>query len=157
MRKTLLVKVILIGTIVICVFQIAAQTSVDEETIKKAVLTANDRMLQAGLDVDKFFESILDFDNGLIIQDGILFRTRQEAYDAVKKGFAGVSKIERSYDQTYVTVISHELALFTGTGMSNVTLQDGRIFSNRFAASLVFIQRDGQWKVLQGHYSVPNQ
>jgi hypothetical protein len=37
----------------------------------------------------------------------------------------------------------------------SATLTDGRNLDARFAVSLVFVRRDGQWKVLHGHYSVP--
>jgi hypothetical protein len=36
----------------------------------------------------------------------------------------------------------------------NATLADGREMNSRFAVSLVFVLRDGRWKVLHGHYSM---
>ena len=130
-----------------------------QQAIEKAVLNTYKQMNQAetSLDADKFFSYILDFDKGLIIQDGRLFKTRREAYDTVKEGFEGISHLNRVNEQTYITVISPETALLTARGTSTVTLLDGRELSGPFAASLVFVQRDGQWKVLQGHYSIPNQ
>jgi uncharacterized protein (TIGR02246 family) len=129
-----------------------------QQAIEKAVLKTHIQMSQAdnSLDADKFFSYILDFDKGLIIQDGRLFQTRQEAYETVKQGFEGISQLKRTYEQTYVTVISPEAALLTAQGTSTVTLSDGRVLSGPFAVSLVFVLRDGQWKVLHGHYSVPN-
>ncbi|OHB78436.1 MAG: hypothetical protein A2Z25_12645 [Planctomycetes bacterium RBG_16_55_9] len=130
-----------------------------QQAIEKAVLKTYEQMNRAeiNLDADKFFSYILDFDKGLIIQDGRLFKTRQEAYEIVKEGFEGVSHLKRVYEQTYVTVISPETALLTARGTSTVTLSDGRELSGPFAASLVYVLRDGQWKVLHGHYSIPNQ
>ena len=96
-------------------------------------------MTDAGLNIDEFFDCILDFDNGLIIQDGTLFKTSNEAYDAVKKGYDGLSKVARTYDQTFVTVLSSESALLTGTGATEVTLTDGRTFTSKFAVSMVFV------------------
>jgi hypothetical protein len=129
-----------------------------QQAIEKAVLKTHIQMTQAdnNLDVDKFFSYILDFDKGLIIQDGRLFKTRQEALETVKEGLEGISQIKRSYEQTYVTVISPETALLTARGTSTVTLSDGRVLSSPFAVSLVYVLRDGQWKVLHGHYSIPN-
>jgi len=133
-------------------------TAEQQQAIEKAVLKTHIQMTQAdnNLDVDKFFSYILDFDKGLIIQDGRLFQTRQEAYEVVKKGFEGISQLKRSYEQTHVTVISPETALLTAQGTSTVTLSDGQTFSSPFAVSMVYVLRDGQWKVLHGHYSVPN-
>jgi hypothetical protein len=130
----------------------------DKAAIEKAVLDAHARMTRAGssLDADAFFAFILDSDTGSIIQDGKLFKTRVEALGAVKAGFQGVAKADRQYDRTYVTVLSPEAALLVASGSSTVTLGDGRAFSGPFAVSLVFVLRDGQWKVLHGHYSIPN-
>jgi uncharacterized protein (TIGR02246 family) len=130
-----------------------------QQAIEKAVLKTFEQMNQAeiNLDADKFFSHILDFDKGLIIQDGQMFKTRREAYETVKVGFEGVSQLKRVYEQKYVTVISPEAALLTASGTSTVTLSDGRVLSGPFAASLVYVLRDGQWKVLHGHYSIPNQ
>jgi ketosteroid isomerase-like protein len=133
-------------------------SGMDEAAIEKAVLKVNDEMIQASnnLDADKFFEYILDTNKGLIIQDGILFKTHQEAYDVVKKGFEAFSKLQRSFNQIYVTVISSNTALLTGTGTTRATLKDGQTITAPFAVSLVFVLKDGQWKLLQGHYSTPN-
>lgn len=128
-----------------------------QKTIEKAVLETHIQMTQAdnNLDVDKFFSYILDFDKGLIIQDGRLFQTRQEAFEVVKKGFERISQLKRIYEQTYVTVISLETALLTAQGTSAFVLSDGQTFSSPFAVSMVYVLRNGQWKVLHGHYSVP--
>jgi uncharacterized protein (TIGR02246 family) len=129
-----------------------------QKAIEKEILRVHAQMSQADskLDADKFFSYILDFDKGLIIQDGRLFQTQQEAYETVKQGFDGISQLNRTYEQTYVTVISPEAALLTASGTYTVTLSDGQTFNNPFAVSLVFVLQDGQWKVLHGHYSVPN-
>ncbi|MFZ0033529.1 MAG: SgcJ/EcaC family oxidoreductase [Sedimentisphaerales bacterium] len=129
-----------------------------QQAIEKAVLKIHSQMTQADneLDAEKFFSYIPDFDKGLIIRDGRLFQTREAAFEAVKKGFEGISKSNRTYEKTYVTVISPETALLTAEGTSTVTLSDGRTFSNPFAVSMVYVMRDGQWKVLHGHYSIPN-
>ena len=149
--------IIAMGLVCVMVFvlQAANEGRIDPTPIEKAVLEANQRMIATGTDVDRFFADILDFDNGMIIQNGLLFKTRQEAYDAVKKGFAGVTKVQRHYDQTYVKVLSAKHALLTGTGVTKIELENGQSFSSPFAVSLVFQLDKGQWKVLHGHYSIP--
>lgn len=157
MRKTMLAVVIIVGAIVLG-SQAGRAPAPDQAAIEKAVLAVHARMTEAekALDAEKFFASIPDFDKGLIIQDGVLFKTRREALDTVSIGFDGVSKIERKYNQTYVTVVSPETALLTGSGTSSVTLSDGRAFTGPFAVSMLFVLRDGQWQLLHGHYSLPN-
>lgn len=129
-----------------------------QQDIEKAVLKTYEQMNQAesNLDADKFFSYILDFDKGLIVQDGRLFKTRQEAYETVKKGFEGISQLKRIYEQTYVTAFSPETVLLVAQGTSTVTLSDGQVFNGPFAVSLIYVLRDSQWKVLHGHYSIPN-
>ncbi len=129
-----------------------------QKAIEKAVLKTHMQMTQAdsSLDANKFFSYILDFNKGLIMQDGRLFKTRQEAFEVVKTGFEGISRLKRTYEQTHVTVISPQTALLTAQGTSTVTLTDGRTFSGPFAVSMIYVLRDGKWKVLHGHYSVPN-
>ena len=91
-----------------------------QQAIEKTVLKTFEQMNQAeiNLDADKFFSHILDFDKGLIIQDGQMFKTRREAYETVKEGFEGVSQLKRVYEQKYVTIISPEAALLTASGTS---------------------------------------
>jgi ketosteroid isomerase-like protein len=125
--------------------------------IEKAVLETNAKMTQAAnsLNADAFFEYILDSAKGVIIQNGTLFKTRQEALEAVRRGFLGIAKLERQIDNPQVTVVSPELALLTGEGTTHATFTDGREITTHFAVSLIFQLKDGQWKVLHGHYSTP--
>ena len=77
-------------------------------------------------------------------------------FDALKKsGYMGIAKVDRRFDNPQVTVISPDVALLVSEGTVSATLTDGRNLDARFAVSLVFVHRDGQWKVLHGHYSVP--
>ena len=125
--------------------------------IEKAVLAANAEMTAAAnsLDTDAFFEFIVDTNKGLIVQHGVIFRTRRDAYEAVKRGFQGVAKMERRFENPQITVIAPDAALLVADGSYSAQLQDGRWMEGRFAVSLVFVLRDGRWKVLHGHYSMP--
>ena len=133
------------------------EPATSEAAIKKAVLETNAQMSQAAnsKDVDAFFAHIVDTDKCVIIQNGTVFKTRQEALQAVKRGYQGVAKVDRRFDNPQVTVISPEVALLASEGTVTATLADGRNLDARFAVSLVFVRRDGQWKVLHGHYSMP--
>ena len=128
------------------------------QAVEKAVLEANAKMIQAAenLDAEGFMEWILDAMTGPVIQDGKLMVTRQEALEAVRRGFQGVASVKYHLDRTYVKVISAEVALLTGEGTTTATLDDGRTFSAPFALSEVFVLREGKWKVLHAHQSVPN-
>jgi len=157
MRKSVLFAVMVAGGVVLA-SQVDRNRGLDRAAIREAVLKVHGAMAQAerDLDAERFFEHVLDFDKGLIMQDGVVFNTRQEALDAVRTGFQRVAEMERTYERTDVTVLSPDAALVTAKGSSTVTLVDGRSFTNPFAASMVFVRREGQWKLLQGHYSLPN-
>ena len=129
-----------------------------EAAIVQAVLASNDRLLQAAnrMDTDAMFAGIIDSDETRIIQSGRLFPTRAEAMASVRQGTRGVAKIERRFLNPHVSVLAPGAALLTAEGTTAVTLQDGRTFSSRFAASLVFVLRDGRWLLLHGHYSELN-
>jgi len=77
MRKTMFAVVIIIGATVLA-SQAGRDPSSDTAAIEKAVLAVH---------AEKFFSYIPDFDKGLIIQDGTVFKTRQEALDTVKAGY----------------------------------------------------------------------
>lgn len=160
MNRALKVFLILICASAVWAFQgnKSDMPTQQQQAIEKAVLKTHNQMVRAdaNLDADEFFSYILDFNKGLIIRDGRLFKTRQEAYEVIKTGLEGISKLKRTYEQTHITVISPETALLTAQGISTVTLTDGRTFSGPFALSMIYVLRDGQWKVLHGHYSAPN-
>ena len=122
------------------------------------VLAANATLTEAAnrLDTDAFFADIVDSDETRIIQDGQLFATRAEAMAAVRAGSQGVAKVDRRFESPHVTVLAPGVALLTAEGTTDVTLNDGRKFAVQFAVSLIFVLRDGEWKLFHGHYSLPN-
>ncbi|ACB76440.1 nuclear transport factor 2 family protein [Opitutus terrae] len=144
---------------------IATPTKADENAarawsdpaVEQAVLATNTQMIAAAnrLDVDAFFAYIVDTDKGMIVQNGTIFRTRQQAYDAVKRGMAGVTKLERRIENPQVTVIGPDTALLVADGSVDAVFVDGRSMTSRFAVSLLFVRTGTQWKLLHGHYSAP--
>ena len=130
----------------------------DSAAVVKAVLETYAQMTKAAQspDAEKMFEWILDAGPGTIIQNGVFMKSRQDALDAVKRGMLNVVKVERVFNQTRVTVLAPDAALLTGEGTTSITLDDGRTFGSPFSLTEVFVLRDGQWKVLHGHHSVPN-
>lgn len=135
----------------------AAKADFDPPAIEKAVLETNARMTEAAnrLDADAFFDFILETEKGGIIQNGTIFKNRREALEAVKRGFEGLAKIDRRLENPQVTVLSADLALLVADGTTTATFTSGRTVTSRFAVSLLFMRKDGQWKLLHGHYSVP--
>jgi ketosteroid isomerase-like protein len=107
--------------------------------------------------VDSLYKYVLDVAKGVIIEDGKLRLTRQEALETTWQGMQGLKDVSYSYTQTYITMISPTVALWVGDGTSSAMLKDGRQISAPFAESIVFVMKDGQWKVLHAHRSIPNR
>ena len=159
-NPSLILTRLLLGATLLVPCLASAQTKPavpDEPAIRKAVLETNAKMTQAAnsLDVDGLFSYILDSDQATIIQNGTVFVSRQDAYQAVKRGLTGLVKVNRTFDNPRVTVLSADVALLAAEGAITATLADGRGITNRFAVSQVYLLKEGRWKLVQGHYSMP--
>jgi ketosteroid isomerase-like protein len=160
-----LVVLIVVGLLTTCTMQAPAAEPagqvLDEQAVAavtQEVLATNQAMTEAGNanDLDALFGFIIDGADP-IVQDGVLFATRQEARQAVEQGFQGVERVERSFDHTTVMVLSTTAALLTASGKTKVVLDDGRAFSRPFAVTLLFVHDGQEWRVRHGHYSVPDR
>ena len=129
-----------------------------QQAVEKAILKVHEAMKKAAesFDADALYDFVLDTDKGVIIEDGRLRRTRKEALDSTRQGLQGISNLSYTYNQKHITVISPTTALWVADGTSSATVEDGRTISVPFAETIVFVQRDGQWKVLHAHRSAPN-
>ncbi|MCG3121531.1 MAG: hypothetical protein ALAOOOJD_04665 [bacterium] len=130
-----------------------------QQAIEQAIVDVQAKMQQAAQqgDVDGLYEHVLEMDKGVIIEDGLIRWTRQEALSVTKQGLQGLKDVSYVYSQKRITVISPALALWVGEGASSATLQDGRHISAPFAESILFMKNAGQWKVFHAHRSVPNR
>ena len=128
-----------------------------QDAIKKAILQVHSEMKTAAenLKTDELFKYVLDV-NDVIIEDGVLQSTRREALNITRQGLQGIKELSYNYNHKNITVISPNTALWTGTGTTNVVLDDGRDFINDFAETIIFVLQEGQWKVLHAHRSAPN-
>lgn len=129
-----------------------------QQAIEKAILKVHSAMKTAAenRNVEALYDFVLDTDKGVIIEDGRLSRTRQEALDSTKRGLQRMTDLSYTYNQKYITVISPTVALWVAEGTSSATIEDGRKISVPFAETIIFVERDGQWKVLHAHRSLPN-
>jgi ketosteroid isomerase-like protein len=130
-----------------------------QQAIEQAIVDVQAKMQQAAQqgDVDALYAYVLEMDKGVIIEDGRIRWTRQEALNATKQGLQGLKDLSYVYAQKRITVISPTMALWVGEGTSSATLQDGGQISVPFAESILFVKKEGQWKVFHAHRSVPNR
>lgn len=128
-----------------------------QQAIENAIFDVQAKMKAAAEqhNVDSLFQYVLEMDKGVIIENGRIRWTKQNALETTKKGFEGLKALTYTYTRKYVTVLSLTVALWVGEGSSSATLEDGRQFSVPFAESILFVQKEGQWRVLHAHRSVP--
>ena len=123
----------------------------------KAVLARLGEIQNAAqaLDPDKVFSFVLENDQGALVQNGKLFRTRSEALASTRQGFQGLQKVSYRFDEQQVALLSPTIALAVGAGESSMTLDDGKTLNTRFVQSVVLVLTNGEWKVFHAHRSFP--
>jgi uncharacterized protein (TIGR02246 family) len=129
----------------------------DAKAVEDAVLAVSDEMTRAGEagDADRLFGHMLETERGSVIQNGMVFATRQEALDSVRSNLRGISRIQYTWKRRYVTLLSPQAALLVAEGESVVTTAAGDTFTAPFAQSVVFVLGDGGWKAIHAHQSSP--
>jgi len=134
-------------------------TSEQQRIIERSIMEVHAAMMKAAenLDAEALYSHVLDMNKGVIVQDGRVLKTREEALSATKQGLQGLKDISYTYNQKHITVISPTVALWVADGTTSATIiEDGREINVPFAETIVFVQKDGRWKVLHAHRSVPN-
>lgn len=152
-----LILIAIIGVILLAGMKQLEKPGLTEEqiaAIQEAVIKKHSEIVKyaENLEVDKFYESIIDSGKGTIIQDGRIL-SREESLDMTKKGFEGIEKLKYEFGQKSVKVLSSEIAIFTGQGETIVTIDTGETFDTDFAVTSVFVLKDGEWKIVHGHHS----
>ena len=134
-----------------------SQTAAERSDIEKSILALNAEMTRAAeaRDIDRLFTFILPNDRGSIAQNGLLFASRDEARESVKRGFAAIQKVEYRWKRQMVTVLSPDTALLVADGETEAVFADGAAVVAPFAQTVLFIRRNNEWKVLHSHRSTP--
>ncbi len=130
----------------------------DTKSIEDAVLAVSAEMTKAGesADADRLFSYILENDKGSIIQNGMFFGTRQEALDQVRNGLRpGSRRIQYQWKRQFVTVLAPDVALLTAEGTVSATAGSGDTITTPLAQTMVFVNKNGTWKVIHAHQSMP--
>ncbi|RPI28602.1 MAG: DUF4440 domain-containing protein [Acidobacteria bacterium] len=136
------------------------QVPADQQTaIESAIQDQHTRLKTAAeqLDADVLFKYVLSSAKGVIIEDGQVRWTRDEALASTRQGLKGLKQLSYVYGRKELTVISPDVVLWVGQGTASATLQDGREISAPFAETIVFARKEGQWQVLHAHRSAPGR
>jgi uncharacterized protein (TIGR02246 family) len=156
--RNVMLTLLFSGIVFLSAFAEPPRLSDSERTqIEKAVQQINDEVLKAAahVDVDKMFSYILDDADGVMIQNGQLILTKDEAHRQYKEAVKNIQKLEYQFDRQIVQALSPESALVVCDGVSIGTTMSGNTFQVPFAQTIVYVLRDGQWKVIHSHASVP--
>jgi len=161
MNYKLKIILVLVCASVVWAMQDNASTLSTEQqkAIEKEILKVHDEMVKAAenSDADGLFNYVVDGCKGVIVQDGRITMTRQEALDSTRQGLQGLTDISYTFNNKLITVISPTLAVWVADGTTSATIiEDGRQLNITFAETIIFTLTDGQWKVFHAHRSVPN-
>lgn len=148
-----------LGAMVLCFSLNGQQESpkIDEASIEAAVLRTYDEMTAAAekVDGDKLFSYVLENDKGCLISDGKLMLTRTEAINNYSKNSRNLASVDYIMDKKLVTAISPQTAVMAVEGRYEATMVSGEKFGSPVALTIVFVLKNGQWKVLHSHTSLP--
>ena len=129
------------------------QTAIEQE-----ILNVHREIVKAAenSDADVLFHYVLDKCKGVIVQDGRIMMTRKESLDTTKQGLEGLKDVSYTFNRKNITLISPTVALWVADGTTSVTTVDEQQFTVDFAETIVFVKKDGQWKIFHAHRSMPN-
>jgi ketosteroid isomerase-like protein len=127
--------------------------------IEAAIRSVQTQMQRAAerLDAPALYAHVVDGETPPIIENGQLADTRAAALARTEQGFQALRGLSYTYTRQSIKVLSATTALWIGVGTASAVLADGRTIDAPFAESIVFVQSDGQWKVLHAHRSVPRR
>ena len=124
---------------------------------RQDVLAAYDGMIAAAeaLNVDELYRQVLDNDQGALAVNGQLILTRAAALERTRANFRNLTRVKYRVAERHVTMLGADVAVLVATGTSQADVADGRSFSTDFVHTVVFVRRDGAWRVIHSHQSTP--
>ncbi len=129
-----------------------------QDTTEAAIRAVHAQMRQAAekLDAEALYAFVLDTSTPPIIENGRMAPTRAAALQRTISGIQQLAAVSYTYANQNITMLSPSTALWVAEGTASGTLKDGRQISAPFAETVVFVQREGQWRVVHAHRSSPN-
>ena len=148
----------LVIVFIVCQCARPPMTDAERSAIEEAVIATHAGMLSSAskADADGLFSYFIENDRGILAFDGALTLTREAALNGLRDAYSGLQEQKFEMAEEYVSVISPETAVLAGTGKFTSITKKGETFGSTFSVSIVFVLREGEWKVLHLHESVPN-
>jgi len=129
----------------------------DDAVIVAAILAVHDQTIAAAeaRDLDRLFSFVLENDAGALVSNGVVQLTRADALATTRAGFQGIASVKYNFTARRVTVLSPTSAVLVSSGSVAATTDDSRSFTNGFTQSVLFVLRDGHWRIVHTHQSSP--
>lgn len=125
------------------------------EKIAAAVDSAFTEMVSYAekLDYDRLNTGVDDRCRAGFIVNNHYYADYESLIAVLKPAAEGVSGQQITFSHKKITVLTDDVVLLAATGVSDVSLADGRRFQTNFYWSFVYRNVDGKWKVVQSHQS----
>jgi len=149
----------LFASLIACQGANTPMTDAERSAIEEKIIAKLAEISEASsrLDADGVYSHFVNNDRGILAFDGTLILSRDAALNLSREIYSSFKDIKKEMVEEYVTVISPETAILTGTGTSTLISKSGDSVSGTFAFSIVFVLRDGEWKAIHIHESTPSE
>ncbi|MFC1607840.1 nuclear transport factor 2 family protein [Candidatus Latescibacterota bacterium] len=158
-RTINVIFLVLVVSLIACKNAAPPMTDTERSAIEKQLIAQHNEITGAAsrLDAEAVFSHFIDNERGILAFEGSLIMTREDGVNLVSEIYKDFQKITTEMNEEYVTVITPETAVYKGVGRSTYFPKSGDSSSITFAITIVFVLRDGEWKVLHMHESAPNE
>jgi len=122
-----------------------------EDTIRQLGLVVENAA--NNLDLEASFDLFSDDPDFTFSEDGFIRPPKDSLYKIMKPAYANWSKIHMKYETMRVTVLDRNSGVFTGEGPWSATDLSGNEYGGHLVSLFVFVNRNGEWKMIHGHTS----
>ena len=110
----------------------------------------------ADADFDRAMSYFQNSQDMMFALEGGLMRGWDAMYNALAPYFEGVTRQEMTVAETHTVVLARDAVSIMAQGTSAYVYESGEVGpESPFALTLVYVLRDGEWKVALGHESLP--
>jgi len=160
MVRTIMVIIFaLFASLIACQGAKTPMTDAERSAIEKIIIAKHAEISESAsrLDANDLYSHFVNNDRGILAFDGTLTLSRDAAIELSREFYSSCKEIKTEIIEEYVTVISPETAVLSGTGTSTLILKSGDSIALTFAITIVFVFRDGEWKAVHMHESTPSE
>lgn len=127
-------------------------TDQDKGRVRQAVeqVMASFENAELALNADALVHHFSDGGDFFMHNDGVRLR-REEIAAAVSQAFPTLRSLEGGFSGLQIHVLAPDAALATALFQETITTHDGTVVRQRGAATWLWRERSGEWKIVYGH------